>query len=185
LSIYSVVVEELIVRPDVRTYRPTPVLLTKQLELIFVLSGGLETEVKTIAGVLPGVYLSVYLATGLPTPETLIQSPNTAVRFDAVGEGNERRAQISLLGLRDPRYREVYTNNLEFALSMNDDSEEAVTVDLTNELSDILSLYQGVLPQETSVVIRLERIPVDGTEGGITGSLIGWKVEGVEIITVN
>jgi hypothetical protein len=184
LSIYSVVVEELIVTPDVRTYRPVPVLLTKQLEFVFVLSGGLETEVKTIAGVLPGVYASVYLSTGLPTPESTAQSPATAVRFDIAGQGDERKAEVSLFGLRHPEYGAVYTNSLELTLTMNDDSEETVSVDLTKELSDILSQNQGVLPQKTSVVIRLDRVSVDEAGDGITGSLLGWKVEEIGIITV-
>jgi hypothetical protein len=159
-------------------------LLTKQLELVFVLSGGLETEVKTIAGVLPGVYSSVYLSTGLPTPETLIQSPNTAVRFDIAGQGDERKAEISLFGLRHPEYGAVYTNSLEFILDMDDESEEVV-IDLTKELSDILSQNQGVLPQKTSIIIRLERIPVGGIDGSIGGSISQWKVDGEEIIVTN
>jgi hypothetical protein len=185
LSIYSVVVPELLVTPDVRTYRPVPVLLTKQLELIFILSGGLETEVKTIAGVLPGIYSSVYLSTGLPTPEATAKSPATAVRLDAVGEGNERKAQVYLLGLCDPKYREIYTNSLELTLAMNNGSGEAVTVDLTQNLSDILFQYRGVLPTKTSVVIRMERTSVGGIEGGVTGSILEWTVEEGETITVD
>jgi hypothetical protein len=185
LSIYSVVVPELTVMLNIPPYRPAPMLLTKRLELIFTLSDGLDAEVESIAGVLPGIYSSVYLATGLPTPEAVSQSPATAVRFDAVGKGDERRAQISLPGLGHPEYGAVYTNSLELTLAMNDGSGEALTVDLTKDLSDILSQNQGVLPQNTSVIIRLERASVSGTGGGITGSLLEWKVGGVEMITVN
>jgi hypothetical protein len=181
-TIYSVVVEELPVRRGIQTYRPVPLLLTKQLELVFVLSGGLETEVKTIVGVLPGIYSSVYLATGLPTSEALTQSSTTAVRFDIAGQGDERETQVSLLGLRDPRYREVYVNNLDLTLAMNDDSEEAVTIDLSNELSDLLSLYQGVLPPESSVTIRLERNPVGGVDASIDGSISKWEVGGEVVV---
>jgi hypothetical protein len=180
-TVYSVVVEELSVRHGMQPYRPTPVLLTKQLELVFTLSGGLETEIKSIAGVLPGVYSAVYLATGLPTPEAVTQSPNTAVRFNAVGQGTERKAEVSLLGLRNPEYGAAYTNSLELTLSMNDDSEEAVIIDLTQELSDIFALYQGVLPSEISVEIQLERSPTGGVEGTIGGSIKQWKVAGEEI----
>jgi hypothetical protein len=161
------------------------VLLTKQLELIFLLSGGLETEVKTITGLLSGIYSSVYLFTGLPTLEAVSKSPTTAVRFDIAGQGSERKAPIFLLGLCNPGYGTVYTNSLELTLAMNNGSGEAVSVDLTKNLSDILSQYQGVLPQKSSVVIRLEKTSVGGAGGGVMGSIAQWTVENGEIITVN
>jgi hypothetical protein len=175
-TVYSVVVPELAVKLDIQPYRPTPALLTKQLKLIFMLSGGLETEVKTITGILPGIYFSVYLSTGLPTSEATTQSPTTVVRFGIAGQGDEREAQLFLLGLRHPEYGAVYTNRLELTLGMNDGSEAPVSIDLTDELSDLLSQYQGVLPAESFVEIRLEKTPVGGVDGSIGGSISKWTV---------
>jgi hypothetical protein len=181
-TVYSVVVEELNVRPGIQTYHPVPVLLTKHLELIFVLSGGLETEIKSIAGVLPGIYSSVYLATGLPTPEALSQSPTTVVRFVSTGQGDERKEHIFLFGLRDPEHGAVYTNSMELIVTMNDDSQETLNINLTHELSDLLSHYQGVLPPESSLTIRLEMTPAGIIGSGIDGSIRKWEVNGEEII---
>jgi hypothetical protein len=161
------------------------VLLTKQLKLVFTLSDGLDAEVKSIAGVLPGIYSAVYLSTGLPTPEAAAQSLTTAVRFDIAAQGSERKAQIFLLGLCHPEYGTVYTNQLELTLTMNDGSVVDVVIDLTKDLSDILSQYRGVLPTESFVDIRLEKISVGGTGGGVMGSVTQWTAEGNEIVTVN
>jgi hypothetical protein len=68
---------------------------------------------------------------------------------------------------------------------MNDSSEETVSIDLTNELSDIFALYQGVFPAKISVEIRLERTPAGGVDGGIGGSIQQWRVSGEEINVTN
>jgi hypothetical protein len=180
-TVYSVVVEELVATSDIQPYRPKPMVLTKRLELDFTLEDGLDAEVKSITGVLPGVYAAVYLATGLPTPEATAQSPTTAVRFEVVGEGNKRKAQIDLFGLCDPKFGAVYTNILELTLN-TDNGSEVVTIDLTEELSRVLSKYGGFLPQKISADIKLKR---DSTAvGGIKGSIAGWLSEGEDIIIV-
>jgi uncharacterized lipoprotein YbaY len=184
-TVYSVVVPELDVKPGIQTYRPVPVLLTKHLELIFVLSGGLETEIKSIAGVLPGIYSSVYLSTGLPTSEALSQSPTTVVRFVTTGQGAERKEQIFLFGLRDPERGAAYTNSLELTVAMNDGDEETLSIDLTNDLSALLSRYQGALPPESSLTIRLDNNPGGSINGSVGGSISQWKVDEEEIIVTN
>jgi hypothetical protein len=176
-TVYSVFVKELVATSNTQPYCPPTKVLTKRLELDFTLEDGLETEVKSITGVLPGVYSAVYLATGLPTTEATNQSPNTAVRFDVVGKGNKRKAQIGLFGLRDPERGTVYTNILELTLN-TDNGYELVTIDLTEELSRILSKYGGSLPQEISADIKLTAV------GPIQGSITGWESGGGDIIII-
>jgi hypothetical protein len=108
-----------------------------------------------------------------------------AVRFDIAAQGSERKAEISLLGLRHPEYGAAYTNSLRLTLSMNNGSGEAVAIDLTKELSDLLSRYRGVLPTNSSMTIRLEKTSVGGIGGGVAGSIAQWTSGDDENITVN
>jgi hypothetical protein len=166
-GVYSVVVERLEV-PDDGTVRiePLPALLTKQLVLVFSLLDGLDTEVTSLSGELPGVYPSVYLATGLPSEESVEQSPSTSVRFSVAGQGVQREAEIGLFGLRNPGAEPTYTNDLSLTLTLYNGREKATTIPLTTILSDIISGNNGKLPVHVSFLIELTR-QVDDIKGGI------------------
>jgi hypothetical protein len=179
-SVYSVVIGKLVV-PNNGTalVEPTPVLLTKQLVLVFTLLDGLDKEIAAIAGEVYGVYPSVYLATGLPSERSVEQSPSTGIPFSVAGEGVKRKAQVSMLGLRDPGKEPTYTNNLLLTLRLSDGREEKTTINLTTILSDIIEDNKGSLPVRLSFFIDLKR-----WVGGIEGSFRAWSDGSVEIIKV-
>jgi hypothetical protein len=174
--VYSVVIDHLDI-PDNGIVRmePLPVLLTKQLVLVFSLLGGLDTEVTSLSGELPGVYPSVYLTTGLPSE----QSSSTSVRFNVAGEGVQREARIGLFGLRDPGKEPVYTNNLSLAFTLNNGSEEETTIAMTSILSAIILAHEGKLPARVSIFIELRR-----WADGIGGSIKAWTDGSEETIKV-
>jgi hypothetical protein len=170
-TLYSVAIEQLEVSDYGNILRePSPVLLTKQLVFVFTLVDGLDTEVASMSGSLPGVYPSLRLSTGLPSPESVTQSLSTSVRFKVVEQGVQRSVQIGLFGLRDPENGLVYTNDLALTLALNDGGEEETTIPLTNTLSEIISGNGGVLPSLVYVSIELKTSAVTG----ITGSITAW-----------
>jgi hypothetical protein len=175
-SIYSIVIEELVdtvLEPPV--YRPAPVLLTKQLELAFNLRDDLESSVVGLKGVLPGIYPSISLNDRVPTGESLIRSLSTATRFEASGQGSARKAPVSLWGIRNPEYGSVYRNALSVYLSMNDGSEQTVTVDMTGVLTDIMRWNQGVIPRKLILYIEIKRA---ASGIGVEGAVTAWNDEG-------
>lgn len=155
--VYSTVIGELVVTEN-QTIRkePVPVLLTKQLNLVFTMQNGLDAEVLSMTGVLPGIYPAVYLYT---CQETEIErSPDMAVSFETVGDGGERKAQISLFGLCNPEGGQAYNNTLALELTMTDGSVEDMAVDLTDVLSDIIQQNQGTIPVEVSLEVGIEKV---------------------------
>jgi hypothetical protein len=149
---------------------PSPVLLTKQLVLVFTLSGGLDRQVTSMAGALPGVYPSVYLSTDQPSVQSLNESLVTSTRFAVPGRDVERSVRIGLLGLHDPDYGRTYTGHLALTLYLNDDSPEKTMVDLTGVLSGIIEDNRGVFPPLAYIAIELTRTEV----GGIGVSITDW-----------
>jgi hypothetical protein len=169
-SVYSVVVDHLEV-PDNGTVRrePLPALLTKQLALIFSLQDELDTEIATISGELFGVYPSVYLATGMPSEESVEQSLSTPIRFKVVEQGVQRSVQFGLFGLHDPEKEPVYTNDLSLTLTLNNESKEETTIPLTDILSDIIGGNNGVFPARVSIFIELRKQAND-----VAGRITAW-----------
>jgi hypothetical protein len=174
-TVYSVVVEQLEVSDYGNILRePLPALLTKQLVFVFTLVDGLDTEVASITGELPGIYPSLRLSTGLPSPESVTQSLSTSVRFKVVEQGMQRSVQIGLFGLRDPENGLVYTSDLALACASSGGDEEETTIPLTSVLSEIISENGGVLPPLVYISVELKRTQPP-TEVGITGSITAWK----------
>jgi len=173
-NVYSTIVEELVVTEN-NTVRltPVPTLLTKQLNLVFSMQSGLDTEVASMTGVLPGIYPAVHLYTCEGTQ--IEQSPEMAVNFETVAEGNERKAQISLFGVCDPATVD-YTNNLELELTMKDGSTSNVTLDLTEVISDIMEKNEGSIPPELSIPIEVTKTETDDIKVGV--EVGGWIEEG-------
>jgi hypothetical protein len=170
-GLYSVLVRDLEVKEFEHIRRePAPVLLTKRLVLVFTFSGGLEREVTSLAGVLPGVYSSVYLSDSRPTPQSLTQSLTAATRFELHSQGAERSVQIGLLGLRNPKDEPVYTCNLALTLTLNNGSREETAADLTDEISDAIATNGGVLPPQVIIPITLSL-----NEIGITVEVKPWN----------
>jgi len=173
-EVYSTVINSLAVSDtDTLCYEPAPVLLTKQLKLVFTLAGDLETEVTALTGVLHGIFSSVHLYTCIHTQESAVQSPSMAITFNTAPSGNQRATQVSLFGLADPEYGTVYTNQLPLELTLVNGNTEQVTLNLTDVLSDIIYQNQGVIPLELTVPITIERVDV-----GLQGIVTGWHVGG-------
>jgi hypothetical protein len=153
---------------------PSPVLLTKQLVLVFTLSGGLEREVTSLTGALPGVYPSVLLSTGLPTPQVLIQSLTAVARFETSVQGSQHLARIGLLGLRDPEYGRTYPGTMALTLNLNDGTREETTVNLSAALSGIIADNGGAFPPLAYIYIELTRSEM----GGVGGTVEDWDETG-------
>jgi hypothetical protein len=178
-GLYSVPVRDLEVTVFEDTRRePAPVPLTKQLVFFFTLSGGLETEVTSLTGVLPGVYSSVYLSDSRPTPQSMTQSLTAATRFELRSQGAERSVSVGLLGLRSPVDEPIYTCNLALTLTLSNGNREEITVDLTEALSDIITGNPGILPPQASIYIRLAWTEM----GGVGGSVEDWKIGNEETV---
>jgi hypothetical protein len=175
VPVYGVRVEELDVPVNGSVLRePSPALLTRRLVFDFTLSDGLDTEVGSISGQLPGVYSSVYLSTGLPTSESVSRSARTYIRFEVSGQGEKRSAETGLLGLRNPKTpagEKIYDSTLALSFTMTDGSEEEIFIDLSGVLSDIIAGNGDVFPQRVSVFIELKR-----SSAGIGASIKAWGV---------
>jgi hypothetical protein len=182
-NVYSVRVEELKVSAGGAVEKtPLPVLLTRELVFVFSLSGGLESEVTSISGTLPGVFPSVRLATGLPTAESLNQSRQTAVVFSAPATNGKCSARIGLLGLLDPEEGSAYTCDLSLSLLMTGGGKEETEISLTSLFSGILA-NGGTLPQQLYINITIEPDVAEG--GAIGGSIHSWGDGEEENLVIN
>jgi hypothetical protein len=178
-TLYSVV-EEIVVPFDT-IYQPKPMLLTKQVVLVFLLRDGLDSSVAKLTSILSGVYPSVVLHTGQPSEESINQSPETSIRFETSGRGEQREAQANLFGLCNPQYGNVYRNTLQVDLDMNDGDRQAITIDVTNILSDIIAWNRGVVPPQLTLYIEIKQNAI-----GIGGVVTGWSNEGeIQLIVDN
>jgi hypothetical protein len=175
-SVYSIVVGELSVTDNDTIRKDTvPVLLTKQLNLEFVMEDGLGTETVSMTGLLPGVYPGVYLYTRAGWQ--IEDSPERAVNFETVAEGSDKRkAKILLFGVLDPEYGATYTNVMELYLTMTDERVVTAKVDLTTILSDAIANHNGVIPWDIPVSIHVEKTSI-----GVGAEVEGWVEEGEDI----
>jgi hypothetical protein len=144
---------------------------------VFKLSGGLETEMDSMRCVLPGVYPSVTLTTGLPDRENLERSIQTAIAFEVFDPGSNRRsAQLYLLGLRNPEDGLAYTNNLLLTLFMSDGSKAETMLDMTGIFSEIFEQHKGALPPIVYIAVELESLA-----SGVSGEIKGWGRSAIDI----
>ena len=164
---------------------PLPELLARRLVLVFTFADGLETEVVSLTGVLPGVFPAVLLSTGRPpepAPGTV-----TAVRFGISGEGAQRTAQVGLLGLYDPGGQQVQDAGL-LALTLtlsNGERKAAVMNDLPALLSAIIAGNRGVFPSPLYMTIGLA--PASDGDGNvtITAGIKEWQLNDGLTLIVN
>ena len=164
---------------------PLPELLARRLVLVFTFADGLETEVVSLTGVLPGVFPAVLLSTGRPpepAPGTV-----TAVRFGISGEGAQRTAQVGLLGLYDPGGQQVQDAGLlALTLTLNDGERKAAVVnDLPALLSAIIAGNGGVFPSPLYMTIGLA--PASDGDGNvtITAGIKEWQLNDGLTLIVN
>jgi hypothetical protein len=169
-KVYSVCVEELKVRASGAVEKtPSIDLLTRELVFIFELAGGLDIEVTSMRGVLPGVYPSVSLTTGFPGAESLSQSSQTAVAFSVPATNGQCSARLGLLGLRDPENSRAYDCDLALILLMIGDGREEIEISMSSLFSEILMKNEGVFPRQLYIYIT---IAPDIAEGGAIGGII-------------
>lgn len=170
-EVYSTIIEKLIVTENYTIrVEPVPMLLTKHLTLVFSMQDGLDTEVVSMIGVLPGVYPAVHLYSGQGLQ--IEKSPTVAICFETITDGIERRAHISLFGMYDPAHGEIYSNNIVLNLNMIDGSTIVTTLDLTEILSDVIEKNDGIIPLELSLSLALTKTPI-----GVGVEVEGW-IEG-------
>jgi hypothetical protein len=174
-TVYSVVVED-VTASGSQLYQPAPVLLTKQLELKFVLRDDLGGRVAELTGLLTGVYPSVLLHSGLPTQESIDQSPQTAIRFEASGEGDQRQAQLGLFGIRNPEHGNAYRSILRIALNIPNENPQTLALDMTGIFTDIIQ-NQGAIPPQLTLHIEIRQNAI-----GIGGMVTGWGNEGETVV---
>ena len=172
-SVYSIVIGELNVTDnDTIREEPVPELLTKQLNLEFVMQDGLGAETRSMTGLLPGVYPGVYLYTR--EGWQIGDSPDRAVNFETVAEGSDKRkAKILLFGVCNPEDGAVYTNVMELYLTMTDGRVVTAKVDLTEILSKAIEENEGVIPWDIPIPIDVARTSIE-----VGAEVDGWIEEG-------
>ena len=175
-NVYSTVLDELTVSGTATVRKePTPVLLTKQLNLIFSLEENFADEVTDMTGVLPGIYPAVHLYTHQGVD--IETSPDMATPFETTADGSDRKVRIYHFGLVDPQHGDHYTSILELQLTMTNGSTATISLDLTETLSDMIDQNNGTLPMNVSIPIELTK-----TEIGFTADIGSWIEEGEERI---
>jgi hypothetical protein len=175
-TVYSVVVEG-VAAADLQPHRPEPVLLTKQLELKFVLRDDLGGRVAELSGLLTGIYPSILLHTGRPSRESIDQSPQTAIRFTASGQGEQRQAQFGLFGIRNPEHGDAYRNILRIVLRIPNENSQTLALDMTKIFTDIIEQNQGAIPPQLTLHIEIRQNAI-----GIGGMVTGWSNEGETVV---
>jgi hypothetical protein len=182
-NVYSICVEELKVRASGAVEKTPPVdLLTRELVFIFELAGGLDIEVTSMRGALPGVYPSVSLTTGRPSSESLSQSSETAAVFSVPATDGQCLARIGLLGLLDPEDGNAYACDLSLTLLMIGGYEEEIKISMSSLFPEILLKNGGTLPRQLYIYIT---IAPDASEiGGVGGSILGWGTEEGSVVAM-
>jgi hypothetical protein len=182
-NVYSICVEELKVRASGAVEKSPPVdLLTRELVFIFELAGGLDIEVTSMRGALPGVFPSVSLITGRPSAESLNQSSRTAAVFSVPATDGQCLARIGLLGLLDPEEGNAYACDLSLTLLMIGDGKEEIKISMSSLFPEILMKNGGTLPRQLYIYITIA--PDASESGAIGGSILGWDTGEEENVTV-
>ena len=172
-QVYSSVVRELIVTAgDTIRHEPSPVYMTKSIELFISLDSGLRPRVSGLRGTLRGLYPSVHLYHQCPTDEAIASGPDMVMDFTATADFNMWVVSANLFGICDPQYGEAYRNIMTITLEL-DNGDADVEVDLTDQLSDIIAGNDGNTPIEVPLEIELKW---DGIK--ITGTVKPWKEGG-------
>jgi hypothetical protein len=96
-----------------------------------------------------------------------------AVNFETVAEEGSRKARILLFGLCDPEHGDVYRNEMELYLTLDDETSFVAKVDLTEDLSDIMDKNGGVISGDITIPIEVKKTPI-----GVGAEVGGWIEEG-------
>lgn len=168
--VYSVVPEGFeVVAGDTVWRQPEPRLLTRTVNLRFVLGPNLLGEATAMAGVIHGVYPSVNLSTGLCDNHWDENIGMSTVNFVATATTEGYGAIIRLFGMGDPDYGNNYTNTLAVMITLAGGKSETLGIDLTEALSDIIKDAGGQLPQEITLRVDLDRTPI-----GLDAVAVAW-----------
>lgn len=137
-----------------REVKPLP--LTKTIRLEFKLTGDGVADAKKISGEICGVYPTLLLATGQPTPESINNCPNTTTAFDITLADNQGTAEIKVFGLHDPEGGNNYENRLTLAVTDKNNNIRNAEIDLSDVISDVIDKNGGTIPVEIPIEIQVE-----------------------------
>lgn len=137
-----------------REVKPLP--LTKTIRLEFRLTGDGVADAKKISGEICGVYPTLLLATGQPTPESISNCPNTTTAFDINLANNQGTAEIKVFGLHDPEGGTNYENHLKLSVTDKDNKVRNAEIDLSDVISDVIDKNGGTIPVEIPIEIQIE-----------------------------
>lgn len=137
-----------------REVKPLP--LTKTIRLEFRLTGDGVADAKKISGEICGVYPTLLLATGQPTPESISNCPNTTTAFDINLANNQGTAEIKVFGLHDPEGGTNYENRLKLSVTDKDNKVRNAEIDLSDVISDVIDKNGGTIPVEIPIEIQIE-----------------------------
>lgn len=137
-----------------REVKPLP--LTKTIRLEFRLTGDGVADAKKISGEICGVYPTLLLATGQPTPESISNCPNTTTAFDINLANNQGTAEIKVFGLHDPEGGTNYENRLKLSVTDKDNNVRNAEIDLSDVISDVIDKNGGTIPVEIPIEIQIE-----------------------------
>jgi hypothetical protein len=133
--------------------------------------------VAELSGLLTGIYPSILLHTGRPSRESIDQSPQTAIRFTASGQGEQRQAQFGLFGIRNPEHGDAYRNILRIVLRIPNENSQTLALDMTKIFTDIIEQNQGAIPPQLTLHIEIRQNAI-----GIGGMVTGWSNEGETVV---
>jgi len=149
-----------------------PVLLTKELTLIFTLKGSLLDDVSGLSGQLDGIYPSAGLYNCRPTDTDLV--PDGTISFQATPGTDKRWTDtFHLFGICNPKYGSVYRNKLGIRLDLHTGTSLDTHIDLTDILSEVMEQNLGVIPLRLPLLIELSRTVI-----GLTAEVTLWEESG-------
>lgn len=168
--------EWLVIKPG-KTTRATvaPEALTRQVQVHFVVKGGLK--VKVLTGVLNGVASSALLATG-----EIGSSERCALNFiavisqslqDGVVDVGRITAELDVFNLLVSPDCPAGTATTDLVLIDDADTRYDTSIDLTSVLKEIMLENGGTIPKEVSVEITIKK-----TVGDITSTVRPWDDSG-------
>jgi len=159
-SVYSIRVEVLdVTAGDTVWHTPVPECLTKSVTLTFTITGNIRNQITSLTGTLYGIYPSAHLYYCSTPDEDIAQSPGVHINFTTTAADDDKpyirkTCRFNLFGLCNPNGGDTYTNLMPLTVTVNN-TEYDFEIDLTDNLTEILKHYNGVIPLEIPLNIEL------------------------------